>query len=102
MNECARRLLQTALRGSEIATEDDRSQQINSQLSGELVSTYTHLPLSMDDFLVTLFPPPARGNAALCHLEPDWCDWNDFTIIQDMDSSLYRQPGYCGCQWRFN
>lgn len=40
MNENARRLLRTALRGSEIATEDDRSQQINSQLSGELVSTY--------------------------------------------------------------
>lgn len=40
MNENARRLPQTALRGSEIATEDDRSQQINSQLSGELVSTY--------------------------------------------------------------
>lgn len=40
MNEYARQLFQTALQGSEIATEDNHSQQINSQLSREVVSTY--------------------------------------------------------------
>lgn len=50
MNEYARQFFQTAPRGSEIVTEYNHRQQINSLLSGGVVSTYKPICLKHGPF----------------------------------------------------
>lgn len=55
---------QTALQGSEIATEDNRSQQINSRLSREVVSAYKLICLKQGRF------PCRRVSSPACRMFP--------------------------------
>lgn len=62
---------QTVLQDSEIATEDNRSQQINSQVSREVVSAYKLICLKHGQFschyVFSLYLP-------VLFLWRDWCD----------------------------
>lgn len=101
MNEYVRQVFQTALQGSEIVTEDSCSQQINSQLSREVVCTYKLICLKHVQFSWHHVSSVACGMFLLSCFEPDWCDENYFTYsVPRLQLVLWGTIR--GCQWRFN